>query len=62
MDHFSPAHQADEGYSEEPINPTAHLDLPALLSTLRSPSDLPAWLATNASLLPVKIKTGEHAH
>ncbi|KEY70545.1 hypothetical protein S7711_02703 [Stachybotrys chartarum IBT 7711] len=57
MDHFSPAHQPDEGYSEEPINPTAHLDLPALLSTLRSPSDLPAWLATNASLLPVKIKT-----
>ncbi|KAH7312727.1 hypothetical protein B0I35DRAFT_356833 [Stachybotrys elegans] len=56
MDHFSPAHQTDEGYSEDPINSTAYLDLPDLLSTLRTPADLPAWLSSNASLLPVKIK------
>ncbi|KAI9155515.1 F-box/WD repeat-containing protein 1A [Paramyrothecium foliicola] len=57
MDHFSPVHQPDEGYSEDPLNPTPHFDLPVLLSTLRSPSDLPAWLASNAAVLPVKVRT-----
>lgn len=62
MDHFSPVHQPDEGYSEDPINPTAHFDLPVLLSTLRSPADLPTWLASNAAVLPVKIRTGTSLH
>jgi F-box and WD-40 domain protein 1/11 len=57
MDHFSPVHQTDEGYSEDPINPSPHFDLPVLLSTLRSPADLPSWLASNAAVLPVKIRT-----
>lgn len=57
MDHFSPAQQPDEGYSEDPINPS-HDDLSALLSTLRSPADVPSWLASNASILPVHVKTG----
>ncbi|OAA45575.1 F-box/WD-40 repeat-containing protein [Metarhizium rileyi] len=56
MDPFSPAHQPDEGYSEDPLNPTAHQSLPASLSTLRSPAELPSWLASNASALPVSVK------
>lgn len=58
MDAFSPAHQPDEGYSEDPLNPTIHSDLSSALSTLRSPADLPAWLIANVSLLPAQIKTG----
>ncbi|CAM1500437.1 Fc.00g095990.m01.CDS01 [Cosmosporella sp. VM-42] len=57
MDPFSPAHQPDEGYSEDPLNPTIQSDLSAALSSLRSPADLPSWLVANASLLPVQIKT-----
>lgn len=60
MDPFSPAHQPDEGYSEDPINPSVHEDLSAILSTLRSPADLPSWLASNASILPVSVKTGAY--
>lgn len=59
MDPFSPAHQPDEGYSEDPITPSVNHDLSALLSTLRSPADMPSWLASSASLLPVHIKTGQ---
>lgn len=58
MDPFSPAHQPDEGYSEDPLNPTLHNELSTALASLRSPADLPAWLIANASLLPVQIKTG----
>ncbi|KHN94367.1 F-box/WD-40 repeat-containing protein [Metarhizium album ARSEF 1941] len=56
MDPFSPAHQPDEGYSEDPLNPTVHHGLPASLATLRSPAELPSWLASNASALPVSVK------
>lgn len=58
MDPFSPAHQTDEGYSEDPLNPSVNHDLPAALASLRSPADLPAWLAANISLLPVQTRTG----
>lgn len=54
---FSPAHQPDEGYSEDPLNQTGLQDkLTAAISTLRSPADLPAWLAANASLLPLSAR------
>lgn len=58
MDPFSPAHQPDEGYSEDPLTPTIHNELSTALASLRSPADLIAWLITNASLLPVQTKTG----
>ena len=54
---FSPAHQLDEGYSEDPINPTIHDDL-AALSGAGFPSHLSSWLASNASRLPTSVKTG----
>lgn len=56
MDTFSPAHQPDEGYSEDPLNPTVHSSLAVALAALQSPADLPSWLATYASLLPVSVK------
>lgn len=59
MDPFSPAHQPDEGYSEDPLNPSVHVDLPAALAHLTSHADLVAWLSTNASLLSLKTRTGE---
>ena len=58
MDAFSPAHQPDEGYSEDPLNPSIHNDLASALSSLRSPADLSAWLISNVKLLPVQMKTG----
>lgn len=58
MDPFSPVHQTDEGYSEDPLNPTLHQSLPAAASALRSPADLPSWLVSNASALPISVKTG----
>lgn len=58
---FSPSNQPDEGYSEDPINTSLHSDLPSLFASLRSPADLPSWLADNASLLPVSIKTGKYS-
>ncbi|KAI5461987.1 hypothetical protein BGZ63DRAFT_203334 [Mariannaea sp. PMI_226] len=57
MDPFSPAHQPDEGYSEDPLNPSVHHDLPTSLTSLRSHTDLPAWLATNANLLSIQART-----
>ncbi|KAH7149062.1 WD40-repeat-containing domain protein [Dactylonectria estremocensis] len=57
MDAFSPVHGTDEGYSEDPLNPTVHNDLASALASLRSPADLPAWLAANISLLPVQTRT-----
>ncbi|KAK7426269.1 hypothetical protein QQZ08_007299 [Neonectria magnoliae] len=57
MGPFSPAHQPDEGYSEDPLNPSVHQDLPAALASLRSQADLPAWLAANVALLPVQTRT-----
>ncbi|KAM0352318.1 hypothetical protein ACHAPU_001982 [Fusarium lateritium] len=57
MDPFSPAHQPDEGYSEDPLTPTVNQDLSAALATLRSPSDLGTWLVANSSLLPLEVRT-----
>ncbi|KAF4459681.1 putative F-box WD-repeat [Fusarium albosuccineum] len=57
MDPFSPAHQPDEGYSEDPLTPTVSQDLQAALATLRSPSDLSSWLVANSSLLPLQVRT-----
>ncbi|OAQ82169.1 F-box and WD domain-containingprotein [Purpureocillium lilacinum] len=57
MDPFSPVHQTDEGYSEDPLNPTSSQALSTAISALRSPADLPSWLANNASALPTSIKT-----
>lgn len=59
MDAFSPAHQPDEGYSEDPLNPPVHQSLAASLATLRSSADLPSWLASNAFALPLSVKKGE---
>ncbi|KAG5978290.1 hypothetical protein E4U55_006292 [Claviceps digitariae] len=56
MDTFSPAHQPDEGYSEDPLNPPVHHSLAASLATLRSPADLSSWLTRNASILPLSVK------
>ncbi|GAB0133342.1 hypothetical protein EsDP_00001754 [Epichloe bromicola] len=56
MDAFSPAHQPDEGYSEDPLNPPVHQSLAASLATLRSSADLPSWLASNAFALPLSVK------
>jgi hypothetical protein len=58
MDPFSPAHQPDEGYSEDPLNPSVHVDLPAALAHLTSHGDLLTWLSTNANLLSLKTRTG----
>ncbi|PHH88744.1 hypothetical protein CDD83_7089 [Cordyceps sp. RAO-2017] len=57
MDPFSPAHQTDEGYSEDPLNSSLAQNLPANFSALRSPADLPSWLASHASALPLSIRT-----
>ncbi|KAJ6440633.1 family 61 glycoside hydrolase [Purpureocillium lavendulum] len=57
MDPFSPVHQTDEGYSEDPLNPTVTQGPSTSISALRSPADLPSWLANNASALPTSIKT-----
>ncbi|ESU17232.1 hypothetical protein FGSG_13776 [Fusarium graminearum PH-1] len=57
MDPFSPAHQPDEGYSEDPLTPTVNQELSTALATLRSPSDLSSWLVTNSSLLPLQVRT-----
>ncbi|KAL7943976.1 WD40 repeat-like protein [Trichoderma barbatum] len=54
---FSPAHQPDEGYSEDPLGPTGLADQLSALATLKSPLELPQWLAANASLLPVSLKS-----
>ncbi|KAK5989494.1 F-box/WD repeat-containing protein 1A [Cladobotryum mycophilum] len=54
---FSPAHQPDEGYSEDPLNPISISDqIASVFSSLRSPADLPQWVAANGSLLPVSVK------
>ncbi|KAF4445865.1 putative F-box/WD-repeat protein [Fusarium austroafricanum] len=57
MDPFSPAHQPDEGYSEDPLTPTVNQELSTALATLRSPSDLSTWLVANSSLLPLQVRT-----
>ncbi|KAF5024265.1 hypothetical protein F66182_3658 [Fusarium sp. NRRL 66182] len=57
MDPFSPAHQPDEGYSEDPLTPTVNHDLSTVLATLRSPSDLSTWLVANSSRLPLEVRT-----
>ncbi|KAL7785803.1 WD40 repeat-like protein [Trichoderma afarasin] len=57
MGPFSPAHQPDEGYSEDPLGPTGLADQLSTLATLKSPLELPQWLAANAALLPVSVKS-----
>ncbi|KAH6603772.1 F-Box/WD40 repeat protein FWD-1 [Trichoderma cornu-damae] len=57
MGPFSPAHQPDEGYSEDPLGPTGLADQLSALAALKSPVELPQWLAANASLLPVSVKS-----
>ncbi|PNP57450.1 hypothetical protein THARTR1_02447 [Trichoderma harzianum] len=59
MGPFSPAHQPDEGYSEDPLGPTGLADQLSTLATLKSPLELPQWLAANAALLPVSVKSSE---
>jgi F-box and WD-40 domain protein 1/11 len=60
VESFSPAHQPDEGYSEDPLNSTVqHHDLSNTLSTLRTLADLPTWLEQNSYRLPVSVKTGK---
>ncbi|KAF4122032.1 F-box and WD-40 domain protein 1/11 [Geosmithia morbida] len=49
-------HQPDEGYSEDPLNSGRSYDLPAVLSTLKLPADLPAWVSENASSIPISLK------
>lgn len=61
MDTFSPMHQPDEGYSEDPLNPTTNYDAPSISTSLKSPSDLPGWLS-NLSSLPDQAKKGAHAN
>ncbi|KAK1983598.1 WD domain-containing protein [Colletotrichum cereale] len=49
----------DEGYSEDPLNPTfgASHDVSSSSSAGRPPADLPAWLARHLPGLPVAAKT-----
>ncbi|PHH71607.1 hypothetical protein CDD82_6426 [Ophiocordyceps australis] len=56
MDPFSPAHQTDEGYSEDPFTLSMHQNLAMAEPSFKSPADLPAWLARTASALPLSIK------
>lgn len=59
MGSFPPKQQQpDEGYSEAPLNSSVPEDISTILSTLRSPTDLPAWLAANPSILPESLKKG----
>ncbi|KAF4594852.1 F-box/WD-40 repeat-containing protein [Ophiocordyceps camponoti-floridani] len=55
MNPFSPTHHADEGYSEDPLNPILPQNLPVPAPS--SLADLPAWLASNASALPIAART-----
>lgn len=59
MDTFTPIHEPDEGYSEDPLNPPVHQSLAISLTALRSPADLQLWLASNALALPLSVKKGE---
>ncbi|KAJ6789811.1 hypothetical protein PWT90_02362 [Aphanocladium album] len=56
MDPFSPVHQPDEGYSEDPLNPQDSSALLASLSSFQSPSELAIWMARNASMFPISVK------
>jgi hypothetical protein len=58
MDLFPSPHQPDEGYSEDPLNPTVSplQSLPFLLSNSRSPSHLQPWLSSNLPGLPLSVK------
>ncbi|PHH60707.1 hypothetical protein CDD81_1325 [Ophiocordyceps australis] len=56
MDPFSPAHQTDEGYSEDPFTLSMHQNPVMAGPSFKSPADLPAWLASTASALPLSIK------
>jgi hypothetical protein len=58
MDPFSPQHQPDEGYSEDPLNPSLPDKLPASLSARPTPAELSAWLAANPNALPISLKKG----
>jgi hypothetical protein len=57
MSTFPTTHQPDEGYSEDPL--TSPNDVVTTLASLRSLADLPSWLASNASALPLSVKTGK---
>lgn len=59
MDAFSPANQPDEGYSEDPLNPPPRNAVLTSLATMRSPADLPTWLASNIAALPLSVRTGK---
>lgn len=61
MEAFSSHNQPDEGYSEEPINPPVHHDLPSIFEAMKSSSDVSSWLATNAGTLPEHIRKGTAA-
>lgn len=58
MDTFSPMHQPDEGYSEDPLNPMTNYDITSIPASLKTPADLPDWLLSNSSNLPTHLKKG----
>lgn len=58
MDPFLPASHTDEGYSEDPLTSALHQNWSVAVSALRSPADIPTWIARNASSLPSSIKAG----
>lgn len=58
MDTFSPMHQPDEGYSEDPLNPMTNYDITSIPASLKTPGDLPDWLLSNSSNLPTHLKKG----
>jgi F-box and WD-40 domain protein 1/11 len=59
--------QPDEGYSEDPLNPTTSLSFPekslddisTVLARLNTARDVPAWLSGALSVLPVEDRTRE---
>jgi len=63
MDAFPTAQQPDEGYSEDPLNPSVPISIsPGIgLAGPRTAADMPAWLSRNLPGLPVSIKTREYS-
>lgn len=63
MDAFA-AHQQDEGYSEDPLNPSAassslkrRYNGVSVLSPSRSGAEVPAWLMRQITDLPMQDRT-----
>lgn len=59
MDPFSPRQQPDEGYSEDPLNPSLPDNVPASLPARFTAAELSAWLAANPNALTISLRKGK---